>query len=120
MPKFHCVLLFVFFILNVKIINTVYMEVFILQLISPSKLVPMIMKHRSRQSLAVAMTNKLFDRATRIASNCNGKDHKRKLDPVKMSYVRKKSYEVFKDEIKLDEEEKNWKKVCIVSYVLSP
>ena len=42
------------------------------------------------------MTNKLFDRATRVASNCNGKDNKRKLDPIKMNYIWKKSIEVFK------------------------
>jgi len=68
------------------------------------------MKHKSRQRLAVAMTNLLFDKETRINSNCRGKD-KPALDPVKMLYVRRKTYEAHKATI--TNEEDSWEKDCI-------
>ena len=70
---------------------------------------PIAMKHKSRARLAVAMTNRLFDKEIRIKSNCRGRD-KPALDPIKLMYVRRKSYEYFQAVITNKE---NWEQECI-------
>ena len=85
----------------------------------PSKLVPMIMRHKTRRSLAAAMVDELVDATTRINSNVNGRGkdkvtgkEKQKLDPKIISYVKKKVFEVHPSE-KLADEESDWHD-CIV------
>ncbi|XP_065914063.1 C-type lectin domain-containing protein 180-like [Dysidea avara] len=80
------------------------------ELIPSEILVPLIMKHKTRARLAVAMTNILFDKDTRINSNCRGRD-KPALDPVKLMYIRRKSYECHKSTI--NNEKDNWELDCI-------
>ncbi|XP_065900478.1 probable serine/threonine-protein kinase kinX isoform X2 [Dysidea avara] len=87
--------------------------------IPPSKLVPMIMRHKTRRSLAAAMVDELVDATTRINSNVNGRGkdkvtgkEKQKLDPKIISYVKKKVFEVHPSE-KLADEESDWHD-CIV------
>ena len=68
------------------------------------------MKHKTRPRLAVAMTNRLFDKETRIKCNCRGRD-KPALDPIKLMYIRRKSYECFQATI--SNEKDNWEQECI-------
>ena len=90
--------------------ETMYYSGFYLQFIPSEILVPLIMKHKTRARLAVAMTNILFDKDTRINSNCRGRD-KPALDPLKLMYIRRKSYECHKSTI--NNEKDNWELDCI-------
>ena len=47
----------------------------------PSKLVPIMMKCKTRQTLAVALVAELFDQETRLKSNVRGRG-KEPLDPT--------------------------------------
>ena len=53
-----------------------------------------MMKYKTRRSLAAAMVNQLFDTETRLKSNVRGRG-KDKLDPRKIEYVKRKSFQLF-------------------------
>ena len=57
-----------------------------LQFISSEILVPLIIKHKTRARLAVAITNLLFDKKTRIKSNCRGRYKKPPVSNKKINW----------------------------------
>ena len=81
-------------------------------MIHPSVLCPLMMRYKTRRSLAAAMVNELFDTETHIDSNVRGRG-KAKLDPRKIEYVQKKCFSLFPSARDADAK-KHWDD-CIVS-----
>ena len=83
-------------------------------MIPQGKLVPMIMRYKTRRSLAAAMVDELVDTTTRINSNVNGRGkdketgkEKLKLDPKIIAYVKRKVFEAHPPE-KIADMESDW------------
>lgn len=68
------------------------------------------MKHKTRRSLAAALTDVLFDPETRQKSNVRGRG-KDQLNPTKIEYVKSKCFELHPSTGNMKEE---WEK-CIIS-----
>lgn len=76
----------------------------------PSRLVPIMMKCKTRRALAAGLVAELFDKETRLRSNVRGRG-KERLDPKVMAFVQQKCFELFPSTGNCKEE---WEK-CIVA-----
>ena len=81
------------------------------ELLPSSKLVPILMKHKTRKTLAAALVTELVDVETRLCSNVRGKSKKDPLDPRIISYVKRKCFELHPSK---EDPEKEWND-CIKS-----
>ena len=55
----------------------------------------MLVKYKTRRSLAAALVTELVDVDTRVRSNVRGKSKKDQLDPKIISYVKRKCFEQY-------------------------
>ena len=78
----------------------------------PSKLVPIMMRYKTRRLLAAALVNELVDPDTRIKSNVRGRG-KDQLDPKIIDYVKKKCFSLHPSDRDSDSK-KDWEE-CIIS-----
>lgn len=76
----------------------------------PSKLVPIMMKCKTRRTLAAALVAELFDKETRLKSNVRGRG-KEPLDPKVIAFVKQKCFELFPSTGDCKEE---WEK-CVIA-----
>ena len=82
------------------------------ELIHPSVLCPILMKFKTRRSLAAALVNELVDTETRRNSNVRGRG-KDPLDPKIIAYVKKKCFKLHPSD-KESDMKKDWED-CIIS-----
>ena len=78
----------------------------------PSRLVPILMRYKTRRSLAAALVNELVDPDVRIRSNVRGRG-KDPLDPKIIEYVQKKCFILYPSD-KDSDSKKDWED-CIIS-----
>ena len=64
------------------------------ELLHSSKLVPILMKCKTRRSLAATLVASLIDKQTRLKSNVRGRG-KEPLNPTVIEYVKQKCFETF-------------------------
>jgi len=64
------------------------------ELIASNNLVPILMKYKTRRTLAAGLVQELVDINTWLQSNVNGDNNKKQLDPNIISYVERKCFEM--------------------------